>query len=720
MHIGGSTDSQRRNTGFYEWGLDLPSFAVSRRIIRNLDINGRVVLGELKGPGCVRKFQVTGRNIGRELVLRIFFDEQEAPAVEAPLADFFGIMHNLSEMSSSKYRQGHRDRASYRLNTPFLISNPHNAFTAYFPMPFADYARFEVINDSGAASHLFYYIDWHEYSGQKLEEPYRFCARWRREAPVRDYQDDFLMLDTDGPGRLIGYVHSIDMLFSRHGMRWSHAGSDNIYIDGVGTHPTHLRGHGAEDTFGASWGGHTYSPQSSLFADMPYYVQKNEDDQDCLKHTEQQKLVGYRFFANDVISFRDSLHMRFGARAHDVAAMVYWYSASPPRPYAQLPSYAERLPNASPGRRFDLDLPDSGEWWICGPFPLPFSDSLPTDSVNPRETMNGRIWRHYAAKQGFVDFNHCFRPAPSNGNTTTLTAAAVASSEIFVPTASKAHITLGWDDELVFRLNDEEEQYLGRHEYFSSREMEIELKQGTNHLAIMLTNTTGLSRGAWCFSCRIVTEGGERLIPRIHYGPVPKEDAVLKVDFGAGESTAQHGFLGFVPPYALDEEATNLGKAVDIICSPQSQVYSSHLGRLTVTAAASHNTSIGFREHDQAPGRANTEFCELLRSDVRANSNGDGGLVELTLTIAGLPVGSYRLETVHHMHSPEGVPMELAVRDSYQPSTPRRAVQTAGDNCGDIARMEHIVDISDQSPFWISFSSADGPVVLNGFVLRLS
>ncbi len=708
-----------RSSGFFDWGLNLPEIAVSRRIIRNLDIEGRVILGDLRGPGCIRRFQVTGRNIGRELILRITFDGHSVPHVEAPLADFFGIMHNLSEMSGSAYRKEHCERASYRLNTPFLISNPHNAFTAYFPMPFADSARFEVINDSGEPVHLFYYIDWHEYNDQVWDEPLRFCARWRREAPVPDYQDDFFMLDADGPGRLIGYVHSIDMLYNRHIMRWSHAGSDNIYIDGMGRYPAYLRGHGAEDTFGASYGGHTYSPQSSLFSDLPYYVQKDEGDQDCLRHTDRQKLVGYRFFAHEAVYFDDAIHLRFGSRAHDVAATVYWYSARPVRPYVQMPPYPERLPGIRPGRRYDIGLPDSGQWWTCGPFPLPFTGPLPTaDDFDANQPMEGRIWRHYAAKRGFVDLNHIFRPAPSNANTATLTAAAVARCEFEAPQACKATITLGWDDELVLRLNDGEAQLLGNHPYFCSRDIEVSLREGVNHLAIMLTNTPALSRGAWAFSCCIVTEQGDVLLPSICYvAPDADDGTLLKVDLGAGDSNPQNGFLAFVPPYAQDANAFTLGKAIDIICSPQSERLTTPLGPITVTLAASDNTSIGFREHEPVTAGPHTAFSELIRSEVRANHHEGGKPVELTLTLEGLPSGTYHLETWHHVHSAECAPTDLKVR-GHSPTTRHEICrQTVGLNPDVMCRMTHVLEIDGGESLWVAFSAENAPAVLNGFVL---
>lgn len=34
---------------------------------------------------------------------------------------------------------------------------------------------------------IFLFVDWHRFPGQELEEPRRFCARWRREAPAESY-----------------------------------------------------------------------------------------------------------------------------------------------------------------------------------------------------------------------------------------------------------------------------------------------------------------------------------------------------------------------------------------------------------------------------------------------------------------------------------------------------------------------------------------------------
>lgn len=480
--------------GFYDWGLKLPARGVPRRIEQGgirVPIGKRQTLADLEGPGCLRRFWLTGVQPGRAYVLRIYFDDATTPHVEAPLSDFFGVMHNLAGFYEP-----------YRLNTPFLAVKPKNGFTSYFPMPFAKRARIEleredvpgVVDNSDV---IYYTLDFHEYA-EPLVEPLRFCARWRREAPVRDYADDFLMADIDGPGRLVGFFHSIDMLQSRFQMRWSHAGADNIYIDGDGPRPAFLRGIGGEDTFGTSFGGNEYIPGTSLFSDMPYYIQK--DDQG-----DKQKLVGYRFFAADAITFEKSLHLRFGSRAHDDATIVYWYSAAPVRPYYRLPPAKQRVPGSEVRRgEYDLALPDTGRWQIAGPLDL---TAMPTSPE--------RNWLDADAIRGFVEFNHALRPDPSNKNSPTLVdVAADARCVLESPTATTAKLTLGWDDRLTLHVNDDPPRDLGEQPYLRGRTIDVPLKPGANHVLVRLTNTTGLTRGAWNFSFSARAADGTVLVPR--------------------------------------------------------------------------------------------------------------------------------------------------------------------------------------------------------------
>jgi hypothetical protein len=491
----------------FDWGLDLPGNPVSRRLSRNFDFRGPVpeVLGELQGPGCIRRLWVTGKNIGREVILRIYFDGQAMPYVESPLSDFFGVMHNLANPGEP-----------YVINTPFLDVKPKNGFTSFFPMPFARSARIEVVGGR-KNTNLYYMIDWHEYPGREFKEAMRFCARWRRESPVRDYQDDFIMLDADGPGRLVGFTYGVDMRQSRQQMRWSHAGADSIYLDGEGDQPAYLRGIGGEDTFGTSFGGADYKPQSALFADMPYFIQKDEAG-------DMQKLAAYRFYVHDSICFHDSIHMRFANRAHDVSSTVYWYSAKPVRPFFTMPPVEKRLPGSEIRRgEFDLPLPDSGRWWIAGPYPSDFQEPIPDSGrFNPSQPFHDHRWQLFAALRGFVEFNHVFRPEPNNSNSLTLDGVALARCTLDAPTATNATLTVAWDDELTLQINDDEPMHFGSQPYLRAKTIETRLSAGKNPVAVRLSNTVGLTRGAWNFSFRCVTADGKVLLPRAEDSPLSR------------------------------------------------------------------------------------------------------------------------------------------------------------------------------------------------------
>ena len=290
--------------------LHLPQNPIPDRvsITEALPANTRKSYAQLDGPGCIRHIWVALAHpqrlamSSRKAVIRIYFDEEPVPHVEAPVGDFFGVMHGLG---------------FYPIDSHFLSVKAWNGYNCYFPMPFARSARIEF--EAGPeGNQLFLQVDWHRYPGQALTEPRRFCARWRREMPTQRYGEDFLMLDADGPGQLLGFVYGVRLLDDVD--RWSHGGAENIYIDGEGAEPVYLRGIGGEDSFGAGYGGALHPPETHHYAAMPYYVHE-----DVGEARPAQRLVGYRFFEQDRLPFRESLQMRFGCMANDICSTVYWY-----------------------------------------------------------------------------------------------------------------------------------------------------------------------------------------------------------------------------------------------------------------------------------------------------------------------------------------------------------------------------------------------------------
>jgi hypothetical protein len=481
------------------FGLDLPSHPVSDRIsiTRPVAANSRETWAELAGPGCIRHIWVTLKHprrsnmINRKMILRIYFDGSEIPHVEAPLGDFFGVMHGEDY---------------YEINCPFLSVKQYSGYNCYFEMPFAESARIEL-ETGDEANHCYIQVDWHRYPGQSLDEPRRFCARWRKENPTRRYDEDYLMLDADGPGQLIGFVYGVRLMDNVD--RWSHGGAENIYIDGQGEHPSFLRGIGGEDTFGTSYGGAHHPPESHLYASMPFY-----HHEDIGEARRAQRLVGYRFFVKDSIHFRESIHVRFGCMENNICSMVYWYQEDKPRPFVTMPGFAALLPDEPLARgEMDAPLPDSGSWLVRAPLDCNNSPDLKDVVVADHPSSGEGGWQLRAANHGFIDFNHVSRPHRRGAGVHHTDVFGQAVSTVDIPESADVKIRIAWDDHLMLQLSDETIN-LGEHASFRSCELAHSLKKGQNRIGIALSNTTGSNHGGWAFAFHVETDEGVALLPR--------------------------------------------------------------------------------------------------------------------------------------------------------------------------------------------------------------
>lgn len=91
------------------------------------------LLLETEGPGIVRHiwFTINAReNHLKDLVLRMYWDGEATPSVEAPVGDFFGL--NLNEY--------------FLYNSAMMTVAPMKALNCYWPMPFRRSARITVTN----------------------------------------------------------------------------------------------------------------------------------------------------------------------------------------------------------------------------------------------------------------------------------------------------------------------------------------------------------------------------------------------------------------------------------------------------------------------------------------------------------------------------------------------------------------------------------------------
>ena len=273
-------------------------------------------LMDVDGPGCIRHIWITvNEKHLRNIVLRMYWDGEEAPSVEVPLGDFFcnACLHTAQIVA-----------------VPINV-NPTNGMNCYFPMPFARHAKITVENllpDEGIDG-FFYTINFEE-----LDEPAGdayFHARFNRTNPLR-YGDDYTILDgVEGSGTFVG----CDMTWQQNNNGWWGEGEVKMFLDGDTEFPT-ICGTGTEDYFGGAWCfNKTFS---SPFLGYPFGGENRTGARHSL----------YRFHVLDAIHFHSSLKVtiqaigwrdkgRYLPLQDDISSVAYFYLKEPHKPFPALP-----------------------------------------------------------------------------------------------------------------------------------------------------------------------------------------------------------------------------------------------------------------------------------------------------------------------------------------------------------------------------------------------
>jgi hypothetical protein len=300
------------------------------------------VLLDEAGPGVITHIWITflgpepqdwakdGSANHQEMLLRMFWDGNERPAVEAPLGDFFANAF------------GERREV---ISLPVLVEDA-DSYNCFWQMPFRKSARIEIVNQSEKPISLLYYnIDWIKKDRLPEDTPY-FYAQYRQEYPVTKGQD-YVLLETEGKGHYVGTVLSV----RTRSPEWFGEGDEKIYVD-LEAKPS-IWGTGTEDYFLSAWGLKT---TSTPYFGVPYF--------------DQWGIVGghtsaYRWHIHDPIVFNTGLKVtieHFGwispdenpaykntswnEREDDYSSVAFWYQTGTPTFSARAPHARERrLPN---------------------------------------------------------------------------------------------------------------------------------------------------------------------------------------------------------------------------------------------------------------------------------------------------------------------------------------------------------------------------------------
>jgi len=292
-----------------------------------------LALLDAPGPAEISHIWVTiasGENFHlKKIVLRMFWDGETSPSVEAPIGDFFGLGLGTYFLYQS---------------APLAVGGD-KALNCFFPMPFQKHVRITVTNEGRERVEALYWnIDFRAYTSALPANTLYFHAQYRQATPNKalvgnkfnlDGKDNYVWMEATGRGHFAGVTMSV--LENADG--WWGEGDDMFFIDGEKL-PS-INGTGSEDYFLGAWdfGGKSFS--YPLFG-APLVGPE----------LEGSRWSVYRFHLDSPITFVKSLratieHGHANDRGDNFYSVAYWYQTEPHAAFPPLPPAEFRLPRVS-------------------------------------------------------------------------------------------------------------------------------------------------------------------------------------------------------------------------------------------------------------------------------------------------------------------------------------------------------------------------------------
>jgi hypothetical protein len=314
------------------------------------DYTKRVVMAEIKGPATITMIHfalpMTVKH-NRDVLLKIYWDGEKEPSVDCPLVDFFCDAAGVQDS----------------VNTAFV--NKRQGWNAYFPMPFRNSARIELVYDGPlepgqgridkVQDPLWRQMPAYGYVMYRTldrvpEQAGYFHSHWRQDTLLLGRRE-YVALEAKGNGKFVGWNLTVRPL---NGNEYPVDENAKFFIDGERSPSVELQG--LEDAFGFSWGFPPSSSQFPLTGYLPFF----------------NGAAAYRFFVQDAIHFEKSLRVTIGFGKHEdpgfytqfskpgtevqFSSTVYWYQTEPHAALPALPSAEER---ALPRKGEKLPTPES-------------------------------------------------------------------------------------------------------------------------------------------------------------------------------------------------------------------------------------------------------------------------------------------------------------------------------------------------------------------------
>lgn len=273
----------------------------------------------------------------KKVVLRMYWDGERTPSVEAPAGDFFGLGLGVCMPWSSE----------------LLVVEPTCGLNSFFNMPYARHARITLTNEGSENFRgLYFDIDYRTYHAPLPDGTLHFHAQYRQaqpnhgavsnwknnQDPIADLRpntdgaQNYVWMEAKGAGNYVGVTMSV----LQNQDFWWGEGDEMFFVDGEAK-PS-IVGTGAEDYFigAGDFGGKTYTtPYAGAIKVGPE------------KSGSMSSM--YRFHLESPIPFTRSFkatleHGSANVRSDNYYSVAYWYQAEPHAPFPPLPPAAERIP----------------------------------------------------------------------------------------------------------------------------------------------------------------------------------------------------------------------------------------------------------------------------------------------------------------------------------------------------------------------------------------
>lgn len=282
-------------------------------------------IAEMDGPGAIQHIWMTPTGNWRSTIIRIYWDGETTPSVEAPVGDFFC-------MGWGQYAP---------LSSLAVCVNPGSAFNCYWTMPFRKSCKITMENILNEEMTLYYQIDYT--LTDVPEDAAYFHAQFRRTNP--NLTSDYTMIDgIKGKGHYVGTY----MAWGVNNNGWWGEGEIKFFMDGDSKFPT-ICGTGTEDYFCGSYNfdrNGKYNEFCTPYAGLHQVIRPDG------LYTSQQRFGLYRWHIADPIRFEKELRItiqdlgwksggRYLPQKSDIASVVFWYQTEPHNPFPKFPDWSE-------------------------------------------------------------------------------------------------------------------------------------------------------------------------------------------------------------------------------------------------------------------------------------------------------------------------------------------------------------------------------------------